>query len=267
MKILLNDILKIQSLSNVKIRFNKSNNADFDPIKLFKYDKQALLNGHFHNYNKRKSYREGDISIGFARISKDKWLLFDISKITKDLNIYNGVGYEYETIDCYEKYFGRLIIEFQNKSQNLIRNSNSVINDCIVHQILEDTFDNDIFPGYDNVNISWKDLDRLIRKSNWKTALENQKGVYLITDNSNGKMYIGAAYGTNMILGRWQSYIYNGHGNNKELIQLQFEHIKNNFNYSILDIYKSTVDDNIILKRESWWKRTLLSVRFGYNHK
>ena len=33
-------------------------------------------------------------------------------------------------------------------------------------------------------------------------ALRNQKGVYLITDTSNGKMYVGSAYGDEMILNR-----------------------------------------------------------------
>ncbi|MBI6118314.1 GIY-YIG nuclease family protein [Salegentibacter maritimus] len=267
MSIKLNDILNLQDLSNVKIRFNKENDKEFDPIKHFKENKQALLNGNFHNYSK-KSYRLGDLTIGFARISKDKWLLFDISRITKDLNKYNTVGYEYETAKEYEKYFGRLIIEFQNKSQNLIRLAKSVIEDCKVSQILEDTFDNDLFPGYENVDISWKDLSRVINKSTWKTALENQKGIYLIADTLTGKMYVGAAYGDKMIYGRWKSYMKSGHGGNKELKTFSSEYIKNNFKYSILEIYKSTVNDNIIFKRESWWKKALQTQiwKFGYNH-
>ena len=51
----------------------------------------------------------------------------------------------------------------------------------------------------------------------------------------------------------------------KELKQLEFQHIKDNFRYSILDIFKSTTDEKIIIERESWWKETLLSRKFGYN--
>ena len=73
-------------------------------------------------------------------------------------------------------------------------------------QILEDTYDfYDIFPGYENVNISWKEMQNILNKGVWKTALENQKGVYLITDKNNGKMYVGAAYGEDMIYGRWST--------------------------------------------------------------
>jgi len=87
----------------------------------------------------------------------------------------------------------------------------------------------------------------------------------LITDKKTGKMYVGSAYGEDMILGRWTSYVKNGHGGNKELKDLEFDYIKENFRFSILDIYKSTIDDNVILKREAWWKNTLQTREFGYN--
>ena len=264
MSILINDILQFKDTSNLKIRFVKSYGNN-DPIEFFKNDRQLLLEWQFWNYEKKKSFKEGDVAIGFVKVEDDKWLLFDISLITKDLNKLGAVGYEYQTIKKYEKYFGRVIIEYKNKSQNLVRIANTVINDCKVIQLLEDTFDNDLFPGYENINISWSKLERVINKGTWKTALENQKGVYLITDKSNGKMYIGSAYGKNMIYGRWSSYIRTGHGGNKELKPLDINYIKENFSYSVLDIYKSTVDDNTIIRREAWWKKTLLSRKFGYN--
>jgi len=266
MSISLNDLLKFDNLDNVKIRFNMSNGGSFEPIRLFKEDKQRLLNGHFHNYSK-KSYKEGNIAVGLARIENDKWLLFNISLITKDLNRFNEVGYEYQTLSESEKYFGRVIVNYHNTATNLIRNAENVINECKVIQILEDTFDNDLFPGYENVHISWNDLNRVINKNTWKTALENQKGVYLITDKKTGKMYVGKASGEDMILGRWLSYIKNGHGGNKKLKDLEFDYIKENFWFSILDIYKSTINDDVILNREAWWMNTLSTCEFGYNSK
>lgn len=181
------------------------------------------------------------------------------------MDIRNGVGYEYETLCEYEKYFGRLIIRYKNKSQNMVRLAEGVLDQCEVVQILSDTFDNDIFPGYENIDISWSDLSRVTTKESWITALKNQKGVYLINDTSNGKMYVGSAYGDQMILGRWQSYVSSGHGGNIELKKLEFEHIKKYFRYSILDIFKSTTDDKTIIVRESWWKGVLQTRRFGYN--
>jgi len=72
-----------------------------------------------------------------------------------------------------------------------------------------------------------------------------------------------------MLLQRWRSYVDNGQGGNKELIELVnkkgFDYIKANFHYSILENYNAKVDDNIILERESWWKETLQTRIFGYN--
>jgi len=264
----LNDILKFEQLNNVKIRFNLMFDENWNPIELFKNgDIKVMLNGQYWNYNKNKSYKEGQITVGLVRIKhkENLWLLFHIGKITKDLNKFNDVGYEYETLIDYQKYFGRLIVKFDNKVQTMIRNADSVINECVISQILPETFDNDIFPGYDKVNISWNELSRVLEKENWKTALQNQKGVYLLTDTSNGKKYVGSAYGENMILGRWRSYVKNGHGGNIGLKPLDFGHIMKNFRYSILDIYKSTTDDQLIIQRENWWKEVLQSRKFGYN--
>ena len=231
-KILLNEILKLDDLNNVKIRFNLMFKGNWNPIDFFKNaDTDTLLEGQYWNYKKNKSYKKGQITIGFIRLNDNNlWLLFHVGRVTRDLNKVHGVGYE-----------------------------------CEVVQVLPDTFDNDIFPGYDKVRVSWEELSRVITKEGWKTALQNQKGVYLITDISNGKMYVGSAYGENMILGRWRSYVRTGHGGNVELKKINFEHIKKNFEYSILDIFKSTTDDQTILTRENWWKSVLKTREFGYN--
>lgn len=267
-KIKLNDILRLENLNNVKIRFNLMFAQNWNPIELFKNgDISTMIEGQYWNYKKNKSYKIGQITIGLVKIkpNEDLWLLFHIGQVTKDLNNLDGVGYEHIDLPDYQKYVGRLIIKFKNKAQTMIRNAESVIEECFVSQILPNTFDNDLFPGYEKVNISWNEMNRILEKENWKTALQNQKGVYLMTDISNGKMYIGSAYGENMILGRWRAYIKNGHGGNVGLKQLTFDHIKQYFKYSILDIYKSTTDDQVIIDRESWWKEVLLSRQFGYN--
>lgn len=264
----LNDILRLDNLKNVKIRFNLMFAQNWNPIELFKNgDISTMLEGQYWNYNKSKSYKAGQITVGLVKIkpNEDYWLLFHIGQITKDLNKLNGVGYEYKDLPEYGKYVGRLIVSFKNKAQTMIRNADSVIDDCYVSQTLPDTFDNDLFPGYEKVNISWDEMKRVLEKQNWRTALQNQKGVYLMTDISNGKMYVGSAYGENMILGRWKAYVKTGHGGNTGLKQLTFDYIKRNFRYSILDIYKSTTDDQTIIDRESWWKEVLQSRKFGYN--
>ena len=140
----LNDILNLDNLSNVKIRFNLMFDGNWNPIEMFKNNEMdTIIGGHYWNYDKKKSYREGQITVGFIRIKSNEnlWLLFHIGRITKDLNIQNGVGYEYEPLTDYEKYFGRIIVRFKNKSQNMVRKAESVIDDCEIAQILPNVFE------------------------------------------------------------------------------------------------------------------------------
>ncbi len=113
-------------------------------------------------------------------------------------------------------------------------------------QILPSIFDGEDFPRYDKVRLSFSQLESIVKrnKSDWISALENQKAVYLITDLNNGKQYVGSAYGENgMLLQRWRNYIKSGHGGNKELVDLVekvgLDYVKKNFQYSILVNFKT----------------------------
>ena len=103
------------------------------------------------------------------------------------------------------------------------RTYESMMEELEVIEILSTAYDGDEFPGYENIRLSFSQLETIIRnkRSGWLDALRNQKAVYLITDTSNGKMYVGSAtaqYG--MLLQRWTNYIDNGHGGNIELKHL-----------------------------------------------
>jgi hypothetical protein len=95
------------------------------------------------------------------------------------------------------------------------------------------------------------------------------KGVYLITDTSNGKMYVGSAYGDTGIWSRWSCYITSGHGWNvgvKEVIKKHgLDYARKNFQLSLLEIFTMKTDDQLIIDREQHWKNALLTRAFGYN--
>ena len=165
-----------------------------------------------------------------------------------------------------------MIIQFHKTFQAQGIYYKNVCDELLVNQILPAAFDGYDFPGYDEVRLTWEQLEIIIKqhKKDWMAALQNQKAVYLITDRSNGKLYVGSATSDNgMLLQRWANYIDSGHGGNKELIELVnkegIDYIKKNFQYSILENYNARVDDSVILERESWWKETLQSRKFGYN--
>ena len=272
----LNDLLNLteEELSRTKIRLN-TYNGEKNPIDDFKNDPQSLL---AWNYWNNKPYKEGQISIGLVNMGNDKWLLFTVGEITKILdkpvNSYdgiNGVQVEYNTFEKYSCLFGRVIIKYHNKTQQLFRNSN-LIYELEVIEILPSVYSGFDFPGYDNVSLSYNELETIVNGNypSYQNALYNQKAVYLLTDKATGKLYVGSATSENgMLLARWSNYVANGHGGNVDLIALVnekgFNYIKQNFQYTILENYNSKIDDEYILKRESYWKKVFRSKEFGYN--
>lgn len=264
-QIKLNEVLHISPAENLKIRMLTKYSKLVDPLNFFKNGSSAeLMDMLLWNYS-RKSFREGDLVIGLLRLRGDHWLLFNICEITKDLGVFDGPSYEYQIVEKYRKFFGRIVVSYKNKAQTLIRRADSMLEECSIYKILEDKYEDEEFPGYENVNIDWLTMRRVIDKSSWRTALQNQKAVYLITDDSNGKMYVGSARGQNMLLGRWMDYLRTGHGGNEDLKNFDLKYISDNFRYSVLEVFKSTVSDALILEREAWWKNVLATRQFGYN--
>ena len=228
--------------------------------------KYAFQKGRFKEWQEEQNQKnfERKFILSLIYWSRDEWLFAGIYE-SLGYKIKNG-RYIYKTklLDMANEFVGKAIIGFKKDFRASYLCLENQIEKLDLIEIKREISKIE-FPGYDKVNISWQELSELIETDVWKTALENQKGVYLITDLLNGKMYIGSAYGEEMILGRWKKYVQNGHGGNKELKKISFDYIKNNFRYSILVIFKSTTDDETIIARESWWKDTLLTRKFGYN--
>ena len=272
--ILLSDLIGPLDGQSVKIKFNIFNGYD-DPMVLYMKNPEIINNQWLFWREKNKNFKIGEIAICLLKIGYDQWLLTTIKKITNDLNIRNGINYEGTELPEYSKYYGRIILSFHKTLQNPVVTKDTVWNQLEVLQILSSPFDGIDFPGYDSVNITFHELEAIItrHKRDWIKALENQKAIYLISDKSNGKLYVGSATGDNgMLLQRWSAYIANGHGGNIELRKITedpskgFSYVQENFSYAILENYNARVDKNFILKRESWWKSTLKTrVPFGYN--
>ena len=273
MQITLSDLLNFGEdiADNIKIRFNQSNSIE-NPLDLYQKNPDIVNNQWLLWRSKKRYFQEGQIAISFLKLTTDTWLLTTIKKITKDLDIENGISYEGVELEEYRKYYGRVIVKFHKTFQSQCVYYKSLCDELIVNQILPTTFDGYDFPGYDKVRLSFEQLETVINqhKKDWVAALENQKAVYLITDTHNGKLYVGSATGDHgMLLQRWKNYVKDGHGGNvdlKSLVEKEgFDYVKKNFQYSILENYNAKVDDHVILERESWWKDILQSRKHGYN--
>jgi hypothetical protein len=272
--ILLNDLLHLSSeeIKLYKVKFNQLNREGTNPMDEYKKNPDVIDNQWLFWRETQRYFIVGQIAVSFMRLSYDTWLLTTIKEVTEDLNIEHGVNYKGQVVDAYSKYFGRVIVKYYKYHQGQGRLLSEIIDQLEVVQILPTTFDGDDFPGYDNVRMTFSQLETIIvrNKRDWIAALENQKAVYLITDTNNGNQYVGSAtsvYG--MLLARWKNYVSNGHGGNKLLkeivAQFGFDYVKKYFQYSILENYNARTDDHTILARESWWKLTLGTRAFGLN--
>ena len=272
-KIMLNDLLRFDTaeVPNVRVKFNIYNGYD-DPLDLYKTNPDEVNVTWFLWHDDRRYFNVGQTAICLLKLRGDQWLLTTIKKITRLLDVTDGVGYDADEVKEYEQYFGRLVVEYHNPCRTMGRKYENVMDELEVVQILNEQYTGNEFPGYENVRLSYPLLKNIVDRQlpGWVDALRNQKAVYLITDTKTGKMYVGSATSqTGMLLQRWSSYAADGHGGNielRELVKQQgLDYVKENFQYSILENYNARMDDEYILKRESWCKETLCTRTHGYN--
>jgi hypothetical protein len=135
------------------------------------------------------------------------------------------------------------------------------------------------FPGFDRVLLTHHELGEMVsdhRYADWRVALSEVQGIYLITDSSNGKQYVGKADGAERILGRWTSYANDGHGSNVALRELAFTSIgtdgakvrtdhARHFLFSILRVFGPSTSSTEVDAAESHYKRALMTREFGLN--
>jgi len=82
-------------------------------------------------------------------------------------------------------------------------NLESRLKDISILEILPRQYTGLPFPGYSKTSLSWAELCSIVTndRRDWKTALSNIRGIYLIT-LINGQQYIGSAYGDTGIWAR-----------------------------------------------------------------
>ena len=276
----LNDLLQLseEQLKSTKIRF-MVHSGSFDPQKDAGDEaKHDRINLQDLVYNKKSiKFKKDVIAIGFVKIHDDYWLMTGVVLVKKD----KGNNKSAEAVYLDKKYNYRLVVKYHKETRQGIRLAKGFIDDLKVFELWnpDKSIEDKYFPGYKNVSISYKDLKNKIDISDeWRTALKCRKGIYLITDINNGKLYVGSAYGKAGILGRWTTYIKYGY-DQKEVENGKFPNIKlrdlvktnglsyaeKYFMYSILETFTDDVPNKYIIERESWWKEAFQSRKYGYN--
>jgi hypothetical protein len=261
------------------VGFLKASEIGIDPDSLKVH--LACWNGHLHPIDEYYAGRFKDWQewqgqqhfrckqvLSLIDLGQSNWLFAGLYKILGCRKAGKIFRYSTRLIPNQEDLIGRITVHHKRTRNSRIWYRPTVL--LPITEIRREKLTIEEFPGYNAVVISHSSLKIITdqRIESWHGALSNIKGIYLITDTSTGKHYVGKASGDVGIWQRWCSYAKNGHGGNVELkrvLMRKGEKHMTHFQYSILEIADTHASDEDILVRESYWMKALKSREFGLN--
>lgn len=187
----------------------------------------------------------------------------------------NGVSeYAIEEVEGFEGLKDKVVIDWGKGTLSWMQNWQSTKNVRRIDQVYTGD-DIPYFIRYEDVILSFSQLQKVVEDKEWKSKLESLNCVYMILDKETGKQYVGVTYKDmkpgikNGILGRWTEYAKTGHGNNKLLVALLAEkgisYADQNFQWTILETLPLNVTPKVAIDRESLYKKKFGTREHGYN--
>lgn len=168
------------------------------------------------------------------------------------------IYYDLEEVPEYRSYRGRLIVQWKSTRGWHQKK------DLDIYEILPATVST-LFPGYQEVLLGFDGLKAIFADPrahrDWQAALKANAGIYRIVDLSDGKIYIGSAYGSGGLWARWQNYAKTGHGGNKLLKDRE----PANFEWSIVRTLSTTMSPRDVIRIEGLEKEKHDSRAIGLN--
>lgn len=165
---------------------------------------------------------------------------------------------------------GRVVVGFRRPGRAAYLDAAKWASALDVRGIFEHRVNVSPFPGYGRVHLPKPALDLIVSRcvESWRAALSAVAGVYLIVDDSTGRLYVGSASGAGGIWARWCEYAADGHGGNVDLRSVLAEHgpeYARNFHFSVLEIADTHASAEDVVRREGHWKAVLRTREHGYN--
>jgi hypothetical protein len=159
--------------------------------------------------------------------------------------------------DFHANWSGRLVVNWPGGERSWWRWADR--NQFAIDTILPVSAAEQTMPPWRELVFTWNELKSL--PSTWRDALSQWRGIYFICDTSDGRGYVGSAYGKENILGRWTNYAASGHGGNRQLRRRDPAH----FHFSILERVSPDMEVEDIVQLEISWKMRLSTRSHGLN--
>ena len=260
MTIRLTDIWPIEKPSLYKLHFARHNRIE-QPLDVFVRSREEWRGWQEFRPKNNQFNRPYIFSIIDFYREPDVWLFGGVWEVLERL----PDSYAVSLTDQGRDFIGRLKLHSPYRQRATRVNFERRLDEFTVSEILREDYSGLDFPGHDWIDIGFGELESLVRNSraDWRGALENAKGIYLITDTRTGRLYVGAAYGDGGVWSRWQEYSRTGHGGNAELRRLLegrgLDYCRKYFRFSLLESHTFRTTDHTVIEREAHWKRVLQS--------
>jgi hypothetical protein len=254
----LSSLLSIGDLSDFKVHFARWN-GKAQPLDVLSRSMDEWKAWQEYYPNRNSFNRPYVFSIAQDYRKTGRWLFGGIWKVHGIKN----KAYEVSLSPIGKELIKRLLICSDYNGRTTRANLENHFDTFVVDQILPTSFVGRLFPGFDEVELGFAELEVIFRnnREDWRTALSNTKGIYLLSDIHTGKQYVGAAYGSEGVWSRWAEYIQTGHGGNAELRAIfasnEIDYFRTNFRFALLEAINSNAPDNSVIERELFWKRVL----------
>ena len=157
--------------------------------------------------------------------------------------------FEMPLLPWHVEWSGKLVVRWPGLERSWVRWADR--NNFEVEAIVLESLLTRRLPAWDDLMIDWNEI--ALMPTHWQSAIGQWRGVYLITDNSDGKCYVGSACGSENILQRWRDYAKSGHGGNVNLKGRS----PANFRFAILQLVAPDLPREDVVKLESRWKLRL----------
>jgi len=224
----------------------------------------------WQEYQNQKNFeREYILSLVYHR--PNEWFFGGVFRSLGNDKQGDAYMYRTELLPEGSELIGRAVFSFVKEFRASYLLAEKYVDQIELAEVLRDAYTTREFPGFELTRVSYEELSQIVavEEPTWKAALSSVSGVYVITDLSTGKLYVGSAAGQDQIWSRWSTYAVTLHGGNKILKQLIEENgpgYAQNFQSSILEVraYQTTSEETI-LQREGYWKDVLASRVHGYN--
>lgn len=166
------------------------------------------------------------------------------------------IRFEMRLMDVFSGLNGRMVVETP-PGRAYVRRADNL--DLEIFEIRSDAQFEPSCPNWRDFVVTGQEVRNL--PQSWQTRLREWRGIYLIVDQSDGARYVGSAYGSDNIMGRWRNHVAGDFGVTKELRKRN----PAQFRFSILERVSpdATLEDVISLERS--WMNRMDTINWGLN--